>query len=64
MNGMEREQNHHRDDVDPAEALGGAGALPLAEGQARGAAPVDRDAPGTDVAPEAIADDTDVDLAP
>ncbi|HSK93873.1 MAG TPA: hypothetical protein VLA76_07445 [Candidatus Angelobacter sp.] len=43
-----------REDVDPADALGGAAALPLPEGQPRGAVPTDRDAPGTDVAPEAI----------
>jgi hypothetical protein len=61
---MERERNVLRDDVDPAEALGGAGALPLPEGQPRGAVPADRDAPGTDAAPEAIADDTDVDPVP
>ena len=47
-----------RDDVDPAEALGGAGALPLPDGQARAFVPTDRDAPGSEVAPEAIdADD-------
>lgn len=39
--------------MDPADALGGAGALPLPDGQPRGAVPVDRDAPRTDAAPEA-----------
>ena len=43
-----------RDDVDPADALGGAGGLPLPDGQARGVVPTERDAPGTETAPEAI----------
>lgn len=51
---MDRDRDQWRDDVDPAEALGGAGALPLPEGQPRGVVPTDRDAPGTDAAPEAI----------
>ena len=46
-----------RDDVDPADALGGAAAMPLPEGQPRGIVPADRDAPGTDRAPEAIPDE-------
>lgn len=40
-------------DVDPADALGGAGALPLPDGQMRGTVPTDRDEPGGDLAPEA-----------
>ena len=43
-----------RDDVDPADALGGAGALPLPDGQARGTVPTDRDEPGGEAAPEAV----------
>jgi hypothetical protein len=43
-----------REDVDPADALGGAGALPLPDGQARGTVPTDRDEPGGDAAPEAV----------
>jgi hypothetical protein len=52
--GMERDPDTVRDDVDPADALGGAGALPLPDGQPRGVVPTDRDAPGTEAAPEAI----------
>jgi hypothetical protein len=59
----EREARPARDDVDPADALGGAGALPLPEGQPRGIVPVDRDAPGTDSAPEAVVEDDDPDAA-
>jgi hypothetical protein len=51
---MERTNDPGRDDVDPAEALGGAAALPLPEGQPRGAVPTDREAPRTDVAPESV----------
>jgi len=55
---MDRERDSEpRDDVDPAEALGGAAALPLPEGQPRGIVPADRDAPGADVAPEAVPDE-------
>ena len=46
-----------REDVDPADALGGAGALPLPEGQPRGVVPTARDEPGSDVAPEAVPED-------
>jgi len=46
--------NRERDDVDPAEALGGAAGMPLPDGQARGTVPTDRESPGTDDAPEAI----------
>jgi hypothetical protein len=53
----EHERDAIRDDVDPADALGGAGALPLPEGQPRGFVPSHRDAPGTDVAPEAVPDE-------
>jgi hypothetical protein len=56
---LDRDQGESRDDVDPAEALGGAAGLPLPEGQPRGLVPTDRDAPGTDVAPEALAEDGD-----
>ena len=52
--GMERDRQPLRDDVDPAEALGGAAGLPLPGGQPTGHVPTDRDAPGTDVAPESI----------
>lgn len=41
-----------RDDVDPADALGGAGGLPLPDAQARGTVPTDRDEPGGEAAPE------------
>jgi hypothetical protein len=51
MNDRERPE---REDVDPADALGGAGALPLPDGQARGAVPTDRDEPGGEMAPEAV----------
>lgn len=58
---MERERPNEttspRDDVDPADALGGAGALPLPDGQARGVVPSERDAPGTTAAPEAMPDE-------
>ena len=54
---MER-RHPDREDVDPADALGGAAGLPLPDAQPR-AVPTDRDAPGTDVAPEAIDDDED-----
>ena len=53
---MARESDPRRDDVDPADALGGAAALPLPEGQIRGVVPTERDAPGTDDAPEATGD--------
>jgi hypothetical protein len=55
MNDRERPE---REDVDPADALGGAGALPLPDGQARGTVPTDRDEPGGEAAPEAV-DDAD-----
>lgn len=51
---MDDQDRANREDVDPADALGGAGALPLPEGQPRGVVPADRDAPGTEVAPEAV----------
>ena len=58
---MERERPQDptpsREDVDPADALGGAGALPLPDGQARGVVPSERDAPGTATAPEEIPND-------
>jgi hypothetical protein len=53
---MERDDRYHRDDVDPAEALGGAGALPMPEGQPRGVVPTDRDAPRREAAPETVED--------
>ncbi len=45
-----------REDVDPADALGGAGALPLPDGQPHGTVPSDRDEPGGEAAPEAVED--------
>jgi hypothetical protein len=56
---MTNEHDPEREDVDPAEALGGAGALPLPECQPRGAVPIDRDEPGGAGAPEAADDDED-----
>jgi hypothetical protein len=50
---MTDEDRSDREDVDPADALGGAGALPLPDGQARGTVPSDRDEPGGEAAPEA-----------
>jgi hypothetical protein len=50
---MTDEDRSEREDVDPADALGGAGALPLPDGQARGTVPADRDEPGGEAAPEA-----------
>lgn len=47
------DRDYRRDDVDPADALGGAGALPMPDGQARGHVPTDRDEPGGDAVPEA-----------
>jgi hypothetical protein len=52
----ESRPNHDREDVDPADALGGAGALPMPDGQARGQVPTDRDEPGGEAAPEAVED--------
>lgn len=56
MERTDRDVRYDRDDVDPADALGGAGALPLPEGQPRGVVPTDRDAPRRDAAPEAVED--------
>lgn len=52
----ERDSEPTRDDVDPADALGGAAALPLPEGQPRGVVPTERE-PGRGVAPEAVPED-------
>jgi hypothetical protein len=52
---MERARREPPDDVDPADALGGAAGLPLPEAQPRGAVPPDRDAPRSDDAPESVA---------
>ena len=60
---MELDDRYDRDDVDPADALGGAGALPLPEGQPRGVVPTDRDAPLREAAPEAV-DDLDQEPEP
>lgn len=61
---MERHRRYDREDVDPADALGGAGALPLPEGQPRGVVPTDRDAPQRDGAPEAVEDLDEPQTAP
>ena len=50
---MTDQDRSDREDVDPADALGGAGGLPLPDGQPRGAVPADRDEPGGEAAPEA-----------
>ena len=56
---MSEHQNRSaRDDVDPAEALGGAGALPLPDGQPRGMVPSDREAPGREAPPEESEDES------
>lgn len=48
--------DRRRDDVDPADALGGAGGLPPPGGQPRGTVPTDRDEPGGEAAPESVED--------
>ena len=54
------DHDREREDVDPADALGGAGALPLPDGQPRGAVPIERHEPGGDATPEAV-DDAEAD---
>lgn len=53
---MTDDAREEREDVDPADALGGAGGLPPPGGQPRGTVPTDRDEPGGEAAPEAVDD--------